>query len=135
MAEVINEFPCISSRMKLQAVIGGDKIDEMDYRFFLFYKAIELGCERFFSCIRNSEGSQGLLVRIEGNDDQVSDFKDFIADQVHEGAKLSCIIFEEYTGHVPTIETFLAFCTVELLDRWNREYKSAEKDDHNLIIL
>jgi len=30
MAEVINEFPCISSQMKLQAVIGGDKIDEME---------------------------------------------------------------------------------------------------------
>jgi hypothetical protein len=69
MAEVINEFSCISSRMKLQAVISGDKIDEMDYRFILFYKAIELGCEGFFSCIRNSEGSQGILVRIEGNDD------------------------------------------------------------------
>jgi hypothetical protein len=113
--------------MKLQAVIGGDKIDEMDYRFFLFYKAVELGFERFFSCIRYSEGSRGLLVRIEGNDDQVSDFKDFIEDHVHEGAKLSCIIFEEYTGHVPAIETFLAFCTAELLDRWNMEYNSAEK--------
>ncbi len=31
MAEVINELPCISYRMKLQAVIGGDKIDEMEY--------------------------------------------------------------------------------------------------------
>ena len=121
--------------MKLQAVVGGDKIHELDYRFFLFYKAIELGCERFFSCIRNSEGSQGLLVRIEGNDDQVSDFKDFIENQVHEGAKLSCIIFDEYTGHVPTIEVFLAFCTAELLDRWDREYKSAENDDRNLVIV
>lgn len=58
-------------------------LQSLNHRFFLFYKAIELGCERFFSCIRNSEGSQGLLVRIEGNDDQVSDFKNFIEDQAH----------------------------------------------------
>ena len=42
--------------MKLQAVIGGDKIDDLEFRFFFFYKAVELGCERFFSFIRNSEG-------------------------------------------------------------------------------
>jgi hypothetical protein len=127
MAEVINEFPCISSRMKLQAVIGGDKIDEMNYRFFLFYKAIELGCERFFSCIRYSEGSRGLLVRIEGSDEQVSDFKDSIRDQVPGSVQLSGIVFEEYTGPVPSIETFSAFCTAELLDRWNREYAQQKK--------
>jgi hypothetical protein len=113
--------------MKLQAVIGGDKVDEMDYRFFLFYKAMELGCERFFSCIRYSENLRYLIVRIEGNDDPVSDFKDFIDDQDPEGVQISDITFEEYAGHVPTIETFLAFCTVELLERWDREYNSAEK--------
>jgi hypothetical protein len=113
--------------MKLQAVIGGDKVDEMDYRFYLFYKAMEFGCERFFSCIRYSEGLRYLIVRIEGNDDPVSDFKDFIDDQDPEGVQISDITFEEYAGHVPTIETFLAFCTVELLDRWDREYNSAEK--------
>ena len=113
--------------MKLQAVIGGDKIDDMEFRFFFLYKAVELGCERFFSFIRNSEGSRCLVVRIEGDEYQVSDFKDFIEDHVHEGVQLSSIVFEECAGHVHTIETFLAFCTVELLDKWNREYKSAEK--------
>ena len=53
--------------------------------------------------------------------------KNFVEDQVHEGMQLSGIIFEEYTGHVPTIKTFLAFCTAELLDRWIREYKPSEK--------
>ena len=117
--------------MKLQAVIGGDKIDDMDYRFFLFYKAIELGCERFFSFIRNSEGSRDLVVRIEGDEDLVTDFKDFPEDHVQEGAQLSGVIFEEYAGHVPAIEAFLAFCTVELLDKWDREYKLAEKMNRN----
>jgi hypothetical protein len=61
--------------------------------------------------------------------------KNFLKDQVHEGMQLSGIIFEEYTGHVPTIKTFLAFCTAELLDRWIREYKHSEKNERNLIIL
>lgn len=113
--------------MKLQAVIDGDKIDDMEYRFSFLYKAVELGCERFLSFIRNSEGSRSLVVRIEGNDDQVTEFKDFIEDQVHGNVQLSGIIFEEYKGHVPTIKTFLAFCTAELLDRWIRELKPAEK--------
>ena len=84
-AEVINEFVCTSSKMKLQAVIGGDK--------------------------------------------------NFVEDQVHEGMQLSGIIFEEYAGHVPTIKTFLAFCTAELLDRWIREYKPSEKIERNPMIL
>ena len=66
-------------------------------------------------------------MRIEGNDDQVTEFKDFIEDQVQGNVQLSGIILEEYTGHVPTIKTFLASCTTELLDRWIREYKHAEK--------
>jgi hypothetical protein len=130
-AEVINEFMCTSSKMKLQAVIGGDKIDDMDYRFLLFYKAIELGCEWFFSYIRYSEGPRCLVVRIKGDEDLVTDFKDFLEDHVHEGAQLSGIIFEEYAGHVLTIEIFFAFCTAELLDKWDREYKLAEKMNHN----
>jgi len=113
--------------MKLQAVIGGDKIDDMEFRFFFLYKAIELGCEKFFSFIRNSEGPRVLVVRIEGNDDQVADFKNFVEDQVHEDIQLSSIIFEEYTGHVPTIKTFLDFCTAELLDRWVRNIDRREK--------
>jgi hypothetical protein len=113
--------------MKLQAVIGGDKIDDMEFRFFFLYKAVELGCERFSSFIRNSEGLRGLVVRIEGNEDQVAGFKNFVEDQVHECMQISSIIFEEYTGHVYTIEAFLAFCTAELLDKWDREYRSAEK--------
>jgi len=121
--------------MKLQAVIGGDKIDDMVFRFFFLYKAVELGCERFFSFIRNSEGSRCLVVRIEGDDDQVTGFKNFVEDQVHEGMQLSGIVFEEYAGHVPTIKTFLAFCTAELLDRWIREYKPSEKNERNLMIL
>jgi hypothetical protein len=65
MAEAINEFPCISSRMKLQSVIGGNNIDKMDYRFIFFHKAGELGCKKFFSCISNSDGLLELLVRLE----------------------------------------------------------------------
>lgn len=128
-AEVINEFVCTSSKMKLQAAICGDKIDDIDYRIFLFYKAIELGCKRFFSYIRYSESQQCLVVRIQGDEDMVTDFKDFLVNHVYEGVQLSGIIFEEYAGHVPTIESFFAFCTVELLDKWDREYKLAGKNE------
>jgi len=114
------------SEMKLQAVIDGDKIDEMDYRFFLFYEVIELGCEKFFSCIRFEGGSRRLIVRIEGNDAQLSEFKHFVEDQKPEGVQISGITFEEFTGKVASIETFLAFCIAELLDRWSREYKSTK---------
>ena len=121
--------------MKLQAVIGGDKIDDMDYRFFLSYKAIELGFDRFFSYIRYSEGRRDLVVRIEGDEDQVADFKDFIEDHVYEGVQLSCINFEDYAGHVSTIETFSEFCTAELLDRWIRNIDLREKLHSNDIII
>lgn len=53
---------------------------------------------------------------------------------MHEGANFSRTFFEEYTSHVPTIESFLAYSTAEPLDKWNREYNSA-KNDHNLVIL
>ena len=72
-------------------------------------------------------------MRIEGNDDQVAGFKNFVEDQVHEGMQLSSIIFEEYTGHVPTIKTFLAFCTAELLDKWVRNIDRREKNCNLMI--
>jgi hypothetical protein len=54
--------------MKLQAVIGGDKIDDMEFRFFFLYKAVELGCERFFSFIHFwTDGSKNINLQKKMN--------------------------------------------------------------------
>jgi hypothetical protein len=106
--------------MKLQAVINGERIEDMDYRFSLLLRATELGCENFFSCIRVADGPPQLIAKIEGDDGQISDFKRFVQMHKQDGVDVSGIGFEEYAGHVPSIKTFMSFCIVELLDKWVR---------------
>ncbi|MCX6677642.1 MAG: hypothetical protein NTU95_06815 [Methanothrix sp.] len=106
--------------MKLQAVISGERIEDMDFRLSLLLKATELGCENFFSCIRMADGLPQLIARIEGDEGQISDFKRFVQMHKQDGVDVSVIGFEEYAGHVPSIQTFMSFCIVELLDKWVR---------------
>ena len=106
--------------MKLQAVINGERIEDMDYRFSLLLRAAELGCENFFSCVRLVDGLPQLIARIEGDEGQISDFKRFVQMHKQNEVDVSVIGFEEYVGHVPSIQTNMSFCIVELLDKWVR---------------
>jgi acylphosphatase len=103
--------------MKVQARITGGKIHEVRYRFFLFSKAMELGCERFFARNQFEDGRQILVALTEGEEFQIEEFKRFAKTSRPEGAEVETVAFEECQGPVMSVDGFLHFFTADQLNK------------------
>ena len=103
--------------MKLQAKILGSKVHEVGYRVFLLHKAIELGCRRFSAYNRFHEEFQMVVALIEGDEEQLNDFRNFVEESRPEGSEDSCTLFEEYHGYVMSVEDFMHVSVVEQLNK------------------
>ena len=126
--------------MKLQAKIRGSKVHEVGYRVFLLHKAIELGGQRFSAYNRIENGSQLLVALIEGDEEQIAEFKRFVEDSRPDGADVSSISFEEHHGYVMSIDNFMHISMVEQLNKGipaflridQKQDKALEKQDRML---
>ena len=126
--------------MKLQAKIWGHKVHEVGYRVFLLHKAIELGGQRFSAYNRIENGSQLLVALIEGDEEQIAEFKRFVEDSRPDGADVSSISFEEHHGYVMSIDNFMHISMVEQLNKGipaflridQKQDKALEKQDKML---
>ena len=103
--------------MKLQARILGRKVHEVGYRAFLLHKAMELGCHQFSAYNRFEEGLQTVVALIEGDEGQLLGFKSFVEESKPETSEVSGTFFEEYHGHVMSVENFMHFSVVEQLNK------------------
>ena len=103
--------------MKVQARITGGKVHEVGYRFFLFSKAMELGCERFFARNQFEDGRQLLVALTEGDEFQIEEFKRFAKTSRPEGAEVEAVLFEECQGPVMSVDGFLHFFTADQLNK------------------
>jgi acylphosphatase len=104
-------------QMKLQAKIQGHKVHEVGYRVFLLHKAIELGCRRFSAYNRFEDGFQMVVALIEGDDEQLKDFKSFVEVGRPESSEVSSTLFEEYHGYVMSVEDFMHVSVMEQLNK------------------
>jgi acylphosphatase len=126
--------------MKLQAKIWGHKVHEVGYRVFLLHKAIELGGQQFSAYNRIENGSQLLVALIEGDEEQIAEFKRFVEDSRPDGADVSTISFEEHHGYVMSIDNFMHISMVEQLNKGipaflridQKQDKALEKQDKML---
>jgi acylphosphatase len=126
--------------MKLQAKIWGSKVHEVGYRVFLLHKAIELGGQRFSAYNRIENGSQLLVALIEGDEEQIAEFKRFVEDSRPDVADVSSISFEEHHGYVMSIDNFMHISMVEQLNKGipaflridQKQDKALEKQDKML---
>jgi acylphosphatase len=103
--------------MKLQTKILGRKVHEVGYRAFLLHKAMELGCHQFSAYNRFEEGLQTVVALIEGDEGQLLGFKGFVEESKPETSEVSGTFFEEYHGHVMSVENFMHFSVVEQLNK------------------
>jgi acylphosphatase len=92
--------------MKLRAKITGDKVHEVGYRVSLLEMAQDLGLSGFEAQNRKEDGSQVVLIFMEGDEDQITEFKGFIEKERPDGAEISAIAFEDYQGRVMDIDRF-----------------------------
>ena len=92
--------------MKLRAKITGDKVHEVGYRVSLLEMAQDLGLSGFEAQNRKEDGCQVVLIFMEGDEDQIAEFKGFIEKERPDGAEVSAVVFEDYQGCVMDIDRF-----------------------------
>ena len=103
--------------MKLKAIIRGDKVHEVGYRFFLLSKALELGCQGFFARNQSDGRMQLVLALIEGDQQQLAEFKEFVQAVKPEGSNVEAIAFEDYSGSIMSTDTFMHYFTADQLNK------------------
>jgi acylphosphatase len=103
--------------MKLKAIVKGKRVHEVGYRFFLFTRAMELGCERFFAKNQSDGGNQLLFAFIEGDEPQLAEFKMFAQNESPEGADVADIAFEDYSGPIMSLDAFMHYFSADQLNK------------------
>jgi len=103
--------------MKLKAIVKGNRVHEVGYRFFLFTRAMELGCERFFAKNQSDGGNQVLLAFIEGDEQQLAEFKMFAQNESPEGADVADIAFKDFSGPIMSLDAFLHYFSADQLNK------------------
>ncbi len=116
-AELINGQPQISLWMKLRTRIRDSKVHEVGYRFFLFTRATVLGCDRFFARNQLEKGDQIVTALIEGDQQQIMEFRKFVETNRPEGSEVSDVAFEDYQGMVMSVDSFLHYFNGDQLSR------------------
>lgn len=121
---------------KQKVTITGDKVHDVGYRVILVNKALSLGVNNFNTFNATINGAQSVITMIEGDEDVINEFKDFIQSFIPEGAIVDNIDFKEYLNTVPPIERVMQAFQME---QWGKGIpillKIVEKLDENTSIL
>ncbi len=119
--------------MKLQAVITGSKVHEVGYRVLLLEKALESGISRFDARNILNQETQQVVVRAEGEPDQLDAFRSAITGAHPPDAVVSDICFEEYSGYVIAITDFMHLIQVEQLTKGIPAIISIDKKQDRML--
>lgn len=95
----------------------GRKVHDVGYRLFILEQADSLFIEGFDARNVTVDGREILVVLIEGDNSQLTEFIDFVNDPLNrpKEAIVDNIIIEEYEGRVREIDKFRqGFNTVQL---------------------
>ena len=103
--------------MKLKAIIRGGKVHEVGYRFFLFTKALELGCQGFFARNQSDGIKQLVLAFIEGDQQQLAEFREFIQAAKPEGSNVEDVALEHYSGSIMSTDALMHYFTADQLNK------------------
>ncbi|MCJ7443017.1 MAG: acylphosphatase [Methanotrichaceae archaeon] len=92
--------------MKLKTRIEGIKVHGVGYRVLLLDQALALDLAGFSARNKTEDGSQILLVLIEGDESQIAEFRHFVESKKPATSEVSCISFENYEGTVESLGSF-----------------------------
>ena len=90
--------------MRLKIIITGSKVHGVGYRVMLVNKALSLGINNFNVFNALLQGNPAVIAVIEGDEDVLGDFKDYVNNVKPEEARVDNISFEEYRNAIPPIE-------------------------------
>ena len=91
--------------MKVKITIIGEKVHDIGYRYYLMENALAFGIERF-RAINVVKDRQVVEVFVEGEEDSVEEFCEFVKANYPQDAIVDEVKIEDYKGYVPKIEAF-----------------------------
>jgi acylphosphatase len=97
---------------KVELVIKGRKVVDQDYRPFLLLSALNLGIQKIHACNAVEKGSEVISVKLEGADDKLNEFINFIGSRFPEQAEVEEI--EERCLEMDVMDAWLFMKFLEL---------------------
>ncbi len=102
---------------KYRVTITGSRVHNVAYRPFLLSVAEGFEIDRFFA--KNiRKGNTGIVeALIDGDEDKIERFKEYIMENFPENASVDDIAFSDYDGHVMSVESFYRYLTASQLSK------------------
>jgi acylphosphatase len=125
--------------MPVKITITG-KVHDVGYRLFLLEEADSLFIPRFDAKNVRIDGKEALVVLVDGEEEQIREFVEFVEKEKPENAVVEEIRVEEYSGRVRDIDRFRnSFNTAQLskivqvgLQMLGKQDQMLEKQDEML---
>ncbi len=125
--------------MKLKITIFG-KVHDVGYRLFLLNQADSLLINRFDARNVIIDGRQALIVLIEGDEEKIGEFVEFVKSEKPEKAVVEEVKVEEYGGAIRTIDGYRNSLMLEQLSKivqvglnmLEKQDKMLEKQDETI---
>lgn len=87
----------------IELVIRGGKVVDVGYRPFLLLNAMNRGIQKFYAFNSGTKGKEFVVVQVQGEDDRITSYVDFIRSQYPEQAEIEEIEEKEFLGQVEDI--------------------------------
>lgn len=84
----------------VELLIKGRKVNGVGYRPFLLLRALEWGIQKIYAFNSLSEGKEIVVVRVQGEDELVTKYIDFIKSKYPDHADVEEIVEKEFNGPV-----------------------------------
>jgi acylphosphatase len=93
--------------MKQKIKIVGPKVHDVGFRLFLLEEALNIDIEKFNAYNKFEGGTQAVVVLLEGDENQLAEFREYSEDNRPPTADVSSVKFEDYEGKVMSIDRYL----------------------------
>ena len=104
-------------RMKLKITITGHNVHNVGYRYFLMTSSMDLGINSFQARNRTSGDDQEVIALIEGNEEEIAEYKKLVESKKPQNALVSNIAYEETDLKVMKIGMYAQICTAVQLNK------------------
>ncbi len=131
------------NNMKLKIIINGSNVHGVGYRVMLVNKALSLGVDNFNIFNTFLLGNPAVVAVIEGDEEILDEFKDYVNTVRPEEARVGKISFEDYRNAIPPIERVMQAFQMEqwgkgipiLLKMLEKQDSMLEKQDTTIGIM
>ena len=112
--------------VKVKITITGRKVHDIGYRYYLMENALAFGIERF-RAVNIVKDKQIVEVFVEGDEESVREFCDFVKTNFPPDAIVDDIKIEDYKGYVPKIESFALVFNIGQARKFIEEAKKVKE--------